>query len=244
MDDDGNLDVTSKGYYDPPQAWITLDRKTNNVINKIAHSDEEIVNDFILPNMLVETNDDLFDKHIHQSTIGQSPLTTYSDNYDVIDKAIIDKNPIIQEQNATNNNADIGDVLTATSNLPVEATVPDISSQENIEVDIMPEVDRNGQSVRRRQEPTCLFMDPSGKSYSSFKHRTMLQRKIKKQQLELTKRTVAITLLLRKIGRTKNMQFFQRAINMIFVSAQISVKKGIKEFGKRAISAMIKNFNN
>ena len=80
------------------------------------------------------------------------------------------------------------------------------------------------------QGVTCLVPDLGGKLYHDQRkvHKQFLQR----QQLQRTKHHVLLTMLMRKINKKKDVQFFQIAVNSIFLSAQMSARKGIKHFGE------------
>ena len=84
-----------------------------------------------------------------------------------------------------------------------------------------------------RIEPTL-----GGQEHVSYRRKLGL---FQKRQERLSHRT-HVSLMMRSIRRrSKNeSQFSQRITNVMFLSAQMSARKGFKRFGERAVMAMLK----
>ena len=95
-------------------------------------------------------------------------------------------------------------------------------------------------------------MDHGGKDYRSYRaknftqfiERKRMQQIIENKRLQQKTTKSQIMLFMRKSrdSRKTNHCFFQAALKVLFLSPQMSARKGIKEFGERAIAAMIKEF--
>ena len=82
--------------------------------------------------------------------------------------------------------------------------------------------------------------DIGGTQY--FDQRKVYKQFLQRKRLERSKKNVIISLTMKKLNAKKRCQFFQIAVNKIFLSAQMNAKQGIKLFGERAVAAMIKEF--
>lgn len=157
---------------------------------------------------------DLFDKPIDEDTGTQELAEEHSDVlFESLNNAIVEAEKQLESEIREINELQHNNLNTSAMS---EETVEEVNQDEICEENERDEntmldeeeatgneesqVSNTGRPVRRRQEPTRLFMDPSSKAYSSFKHRTMLQRKIRRRELERCNRSVAIKLLSRKIG--------------------------------------------
>ena len=88
-----------------------------------------------------------------------------------------------------------------------------------------------------------MAMDYGGKDYRSYVAKQYTQIVQDKASLRKTRRALVTDLMNagRNSRRTQS-QFFQMAVKTTFLTAQMSAKKGIKQFGDRAIAAMVKEF--
>ena len=88
-----------------------------------------------------------------------------------------------------------------------------------------------------------MVMDHGGKDYRSYTSKQLTQIQQFKKDQRKTRRALTITLM-QRVRKSKNspLQLFQVAIKSIFLSAQMNARKGIKQFGERAVAAMIKEF--
>ena len=83
-----------------------------------------------------------------------------------------------------------------------------------------------------------LLMDTRGKDYQSTRYRTFLLR----NKLNRVKTSVLLTMLTTKLRSANTTPLMQRAVNCIFLTAQMNASKGIKLLGERAVAAMVKEF--
>ena len=88
-----------------------------------------------------------------------------------------------------------------------------------------------------------MIIDRGGKDYQSYRSKQfaqMIQRKNNKRQTHKAR----AMLLIREVrkGQYDRHQFFRMTLGHLFLSSQMNARKGIKEFGQRAISTMIKEF--
>ena len=93
-----------------------------------------------------------------------------------------------------------------------------------------------------------MVMDNGGKDYRSYTSKQLAQIQQYKKDQRKTRQALTCTLM-QRVSRHKNspLQLFQIAIKTIFLSAQMNARKGIKrkgikQFGERAVAAMIKEF--
>ena len=88
-----------------------------------------------------------------------------------------------------------------------------------------------------------MAMDYKGKDYRSYTSKQFAQIMQQKKDQRKTRRALLCTLMHRmRKARKSPLQFFQLAVKTVFLSAQMNARKGIKLFGERAVSAMIKEF--
>ena len=88
-----------------------------------------------------------------------------------------------------------------------------------------------------------LAMDMGGKDYRTYTSKQMAQV-LHKHKFDRRTKKSKVTLMMRQIRSEypSHHQFFQIVVNILFLSPQMSARKGIKQFGERAIVAMIKEF--
>ena len=83
-----------------------------------------------------------------------------------------------------------------------------------------------------------LLMDTKGKKYLSYNHSLLM----KKKRLQRTKKSVILTMLKQKKHVVTNKQHMMNKVLQVVFAQQMSAKKGIKKYGKRAIAAILKEF--
>ena len=115
----------------------------------------------------------------------------------------------------------------------IEQNVDDVNTEEEVNV-------RRSTREGRGEGVTRYIPDIGGKTY--FDQRKAHHQLLQRHRLMRTKRHVLLTMLKNKVKRINNVNFFQIAIQSIFLSAQMSARKGIREFGERAVAAMVKEF--
>ena len=74
-----------------------------------------------------------------------------------------------------------------------------------------------------------------GKQHMSVRHRGLLQLK----KHERMKNSAKVSLFMKQARNINEHSFFQRTLNALFLSPQMSARKGIKTFGDRAIEAIV-----
>ena len=101
------------------------------------------------------------------------------------------------------------------------------------------EVQRSGRPNRGQ----CVVRYEPGIGSKQYHNQQRIYKQfVQKKRLERTKRHVLHMMLIRKLNKKKDVQFFQIAINTMFLSTQISARKGVKYFGERMVAVMIKEF--
>ena len=88
-----------------------------------------------------------------------------------------------------------------------------------------------------------MVMDHGGKDYRSYRAKQLAQVINNKRMQRRTLKS-QVTLFMRKTRETNGGHhvFFQAALKTLFLSPQMSARRGIKEFGQRAVAAMLKEF--
>ena len=83
-----------------------------------------------------------------------------------------------------------------------------------------------------------LIMDMKGKEYYDYNHSLL----IKKARLKHTKKQVTLTMLKKKKNIITNQQEMMNKTLQFVFAQQMSAKKGIKQYGERAVAAILKEF--
>ena len=81
----------------------------------------------------------------------------------------------------------------------------------------------HGSERRGRGEGVTRFV-PNHRGKTYFDHKRSHKQLLQKQQLMRKKRHILLTMLKEKVSRTKSYDFFQIAVNSIFLSAQMSTR--------------------
>ena len=146
-----------------------------------------------------------------------------------------------------NNDQELLDKIDGMENELTQQSFTDIPSLEDNEdddmIDVVKDVIETESTSRPRRTNAgtgVTHFEPTwgGKEHLAYKKKCFLQQKGEERNTDKAR----ITLLMKRYRKQAHskVHLMQLAINQVFLSAQMSARKGIKEYGQRAIVAIIK----
>ena len=184
---------------------------------EVTHADEEQENNRANEEEVHEMNTSINNEF---AQLIEAPVNSNEQDND--SNNMIDK---IEVKDTTNEEDESNEVENRNTSVEEEETAPRRSARSN-------------KGVISR-----MAMDHGGKDYRSYVAKQYTQVVQDKTDARKKKRHLLQQIMNEnKDSRSKQSQFLQLAVKTVFLTAQMSAKKGIKQFGDRAIAAMVKEF--
>lgn len=159
------------------------------------------------------------------------------------DREIANVNQVIHD--TENNNVDS---MIKNANKIDDTSTNSIEERKDLRQSDHTTLNNRGRPKRKAAEAGVdrLIMDTRGKDYKLYPTKNLsllIHPDLNRKRISRTKKTVLFAMIKNKIERQNGEDTtMHTALKVIFLTAQMSAKKGIKLFGARALAAMVKGF--